>query len=76
MNCASAAKSVAWSADGMTRATGSADGDVHVWRAADYQSLGVRDGHALPVDCIVSSPDGRTLASASDDETVRLWAVE
>jgi WD40 repeat protein len=32
-------------------------------------------GHTNRVNCVVFSPDGQTLASASFDQTIKLWQV-
>ena len=33
------------------------------------------EGHAGPVNAVAFSPDGKTLASGGDDETIKLWSV-
>ncbi|WP_232668326.1 WD40 repeat domain-containing protein [Pseudonocardia sp. TRM90224] len=47
---------------------------VHVWDAESRQQIGAPlEGHTAPVVDIVFSPDGRTIATASADRTIRLW---
>jgi WD40 repeat protein len=73
-------KSVAFSLDGQTLASGSDDKTVRLWRVASGATLRVLEGHSKQVNCVAFSHDGQTLASASGgvlvgDNTVRLWRV-
>lgn len=64
--------SVAFSPDGCTVASASADKTVKLW-AIDGTPLLTLKGHRAVVNQVDFSPDGQLLASASKDKTVKLW---
>jgi outer membrane protein assembly factor BamB len=65
--------SAAFSPDGKTLATGSADQAVRLWNIETMKERAVLKGHTDAVRCVAFSRDGNTIASASSDRTVKLW---
>ena len=65
--------SVAFSPDGKSIASGSADNTVRLWDTATGEVLKIFKGHTAWVWHVAFSPDGETIASGSWDTTIRLW---
>ncbi|MDE0554481.1 MAG: WD40 repeat domain-containing protein [Candidatus Poribacteria bacterium] len=69
-------RSLAFSPDGTTLASGSADGRIRLWEVetgAMLTSLSVHDGLVL---ALAFSPNGEVLASGGSDTLVRLWDLD
>jgi hypothetical protein len=64
---------LAYSPCGSLLAAGSTNGQIRVWRLADWKQVAVLTGHQDWVRALAFSPDGTRLVSASDDETLCVW---
>ncbi|KAJ5503990.1 hypothetical protein N7463_006864 [Penicillium fimorum] len=66
-------RSVAFSPDGLTLASGSRDNTIKLWDTATGTQRQTLEGHSDWVITVAFSPDGLTLASGSRDNTIKIW---
>jgi WD40 repeat protein len=68
---------LAFSPDGRLLASGAGfvESVIRLWEVPTGRETGRFEGHRSWVSSLVFWPDGRTLASASADQTIRIWDV-
>jgi hypothetical protein len=72
----SVVRSVAFSPDGKTLASGGEDGTVKLWDAVGGNETASLTGHKGRVRSVAFSPDGKTLASGGAFGTLKLWKAQ
>jgi serine/threonine-protein kinase len=78
LSCPSGATAVAFSSDSTLLAVGERDGKLALCDAATLAPVSPvgMPAHGATIDALAFSPDGKHLATASQDGTVKVWTVE
>ncbi len=69
-------KCLAFSLDGKTLFTGSADKSIVAWDTSTGKKIQTFTGHSDELICLRISPDGNQMASSSWDKSIRIWDVK
>jgi WD40 repeat protein len=64
---------IAFSPDGQTLASASADQTVRLWQVKDGALVHVLQGHAGALNTVAYNPDGQTFIIGGEDKTLREW---
>lgn len=64
------------SPDQQLLASGSADKLVKFWKTTDWEQAGFVEGHTGYVLTVCFSPQGDRIATAGDDEQIKVWSLE
>lgn len=66
-------RSIAFSPNGQTIATGTAEGQIKLWQVNTGKELPGLPGHTKQVSALAYSPDGQTIVSGGIDNTIKIW---
>ncbi len=66
----------AWSRDGSRIAVGASERDIVILDGERYHRLATLRGHLDEIHSLAFSPDGRWLASAGHETSIRIWSME
>ncbi len=72
-NVRNAARSLAFSSDGLLALSGSSNGSVDIWDVRSGRLIRTLSGHRNEILAVAFMSDGRQVMSASSDNTVKLW---
>ena len=66
---------IAWSPDGRTLASPSADSTIRLWNSETGECVRKLEGQGGGYECVAFDPAGKSLAATNFDGTVGLWDI-